>query len=346
MDKNFILLLVIIFLLIFRPVLKVIFCLLKPKKTGQKRTFHSCIAERFEEDNSGNQREPVKQSTNNSENAKKSNLEMQLLRKENENQMLFNQKEELEIKLQTINASLTEMKKVAVSHIRELEETKKELNDILSFARKADSLKDYAGKVYDCLDYYETILIDIGKDAKMADTETASILFSLLHHAMQKTTEISKWKHICSDIQDTGMVIQSKTLKNCFQSDEEAEHKKNFKIQCISKLKGFTNAVLILCKAIGHLSRFVEKGDVSYIESEYKNIFTTIKSKAKEVGIPEIADVELFSPLGNQEAIPDEVSFPYSAVKNLNKEDIVEIVSFGMKTELDEEISKSKVLIN
>ena len=155
---------------------------------------------------------------------------------------------------------------------------------------------------------------------------------------------MAKWKQICSDIKEKGIAIQNKDLKNCFQSDNDTERLNAFKTLCISKMKPFTNAVLILCEANSNLAKFVENTDVSSIENEFRNKITEIKSKAKSIGITGITEVKLFTPLGNNTAIEGKISLPYSSVTNLNKDIIIEIVEFGMKTEF-EELTKTKVFI-
>jgi len=271
-------------------------------------------------------------------------LEKNFEKVKNEKQTLSEQKANLENEKSAFQQKLQAKDKVVSDKLKEIEEHNKSNKELLEKVQKAEILKDYAGKVFDYIDFCENILKSANKKIYKTDVETEKIMLILLQQALQKTTEMAKWKQICNDIKEKGIAIQNKDLKNCFQSDKEAERLNAFKTLCISKMKPFTNAVLILCEANGNLSKFLESTDVSIIENEFNNKIREIKSKAKEIGITEIVEVKLFTHLGNNEAIDGTILFPYSVVKNLNKDVIIEIVEFGMKTEF-EELTKTKVLI-
>jgi len=271
-------------------------------------------------------------------------LEKNFEKVKNEKQALVKQKDNLENEKLDYQQKLLAKDKVVSDKLKEIEEHLKSNKEILEKVKKADILKDFASKVSDYIDFCENILRSTNEKISKTDVETAKIMSVLLQQALQNTTEMAKWKQICSDIKEKGIAIQNKVLINCFQSDKEIERLNAFKTLCISKMKPFTNAVLILCAANSNLSKFVENTDVSNIENEFENKITEIKSKAKEIGITEIDEVKLFTQLGNSTALGGKISFPYSAVINLNKDDITEIVEFGMKTEF-EELTKTKVLI-
>jgi hypothetical protein len=268
-----------------------------------------------------------------------------------DNETLSQQKSKLETEKSDLQEKLNAKETEVAEKLKEIEEQNKANGELLSKVKNADNLKDYAGKVVNYLGYFESILKNVSDTVAtptQTDTEIAKIMSVLFRQALQKTTEMSKWKQICKDIQENCIAIQNKELKNCFQSDKAEETLKAFKKMCISNLKSFTNAILILCKAYSNLSKFLENTDVSSIECEFKQRIEAIKSKAKEIGITEIADTELFINLDknkNTESEDEQVSYPYSAVKNLKKDDIVEIIQFGMKTEF-ENMTKTRLLIN
>lgn len=273
------------------------------------------------------------------------NLEKNFKNMKEEKQQLSDQKAILEKEKLKFQQNLESKDKEVAEKLKEIEENNKANKELLGKIERADILKDYAAKVTDYLDFIESILKSTNEIINKTDLEIAKIMSVLLQQAFQKTTGIAKWKQICSDLIEIGIATQNKDLKNCFQSDKEAERLNAFKKLYISKMKPFTNAVLILCEANSNLSKFLESTDVSSIENEFKNKITEIKSRAKEIGITEIVQVKLFTHLGNKEAIDGTITFPYSSVKNLNKDDITEIVEFGMKTEFEEQ-TKTKVLIN
>lgn len=262
-----------------------------------------------------------------------------------EKQKLSDQKVNLEKENLKSQQNLEAKDKVVADKLKEIEDKNKANKEILGKIERADILLDYAANVIDYLEFIESILKSTNEIINKTNLETAKIMSVLLQQAFQKTTLMAKWKQLCSDIIENGIAIQNKDLKNCFQSDKEPERLNAFKKLLISKMKPFTNAVLILCEANSNLSKFPESIDVLSIETEFKNKIAEIKNRAKVIGITEIVEVKLFTHLGNKEAIDGTISFPYSVVKNLNKDDITEIIEFGMKTEF-EELTKSKVLIN
>ncbi|MDR2971949.1 MAG: hypothetical protein LBU83_08485 [Bacteroidales bacterium] len=230
--------------------------------------------------------------------------------------------------------------------LKEIEEQNKANAVILEKVRKADILKEYAGKVVSYIDFGENIMKIANKKTDNADIEIAKIMSVLLQQTLLKTVDIEKWKQICNDIIDTDIVIQNKDLKNCFQSNNEIEQLNAFKKQSISKLKIFTNSILILCESYRNLSKFIENVDVVNIESEFRNMIAEINNNAKEIGITEISEVRIFTSIDSNNAgsVDGRPSLPYSIVKNLKQDDIVEIISYGMKTEF-EDMTKTKVLI-
>jgi hypothetical protein len=273
------------------------------------------------------------------------NLKNNFEKEKEENKKLSDQKANLEKEKLNFQQNLVAKDKVVADKLKEIEDKNKANKEILGKIERADILLDYAANVTDYLDFIESILKSTNEIINKTDPETAKIMSVLLQQAFQKTTLMAKWKQLCSDIIENGIAIQNKDLKNCFQSDKEPERLNAFKKLLISKMKPFTNAVLILCEANSNLSKFPESIDVLSIENEFKNKIAEIKNRAKVIGITEIVEVKLFTHLGNKEAIDGTISFPYSVVKNLNKDDITEIIEFGMKTEF-EELTKSKVLIN
>jgi len=246
-----------------------------------------------------------------------------------------------------------EEKSKAISEkIQSIERQSNTNKELLIKVRKAEHLKDYAEKVFVYLQFIESIVdtannycIEYGKK----NEDTAKVMLILLLQALEKTKTMAKWEQICGDIQEKEIVVLNSTLKNCFQSDRETEQLKAFKTKCISELKDYTNAILILCEAYSNLSMFSENsnGDASSLEDEFKNEIAEINNRAKTIGITEITDVKIFTKIDDNkgaEATYGQILFPYSIVKNLKKDDVAQIISFGMKTEFEDNISKTKVL--
>lgn len=262
-----------------------------------------------------------------------------------ENKSLSEQKTKLESEIKHCQQQLQEKNNEVSEKQNEIKKIKKSNDEFVEKAKKAEILKGYAEKVVNYLDFCEGIIRNSNEKIFNTDIETTKILSALLQQALQKTIEIAKWKQICSDIKEKGIAIQNKDLISCFESNQETVQLIAFKKLCVSKLKIYTNALLILCEACSNLSQYSDNATVTILENEYKNIIREIKIKAKEIGILEIPEVKLFSSLGGCIAIDGTISFPYSVVKNLRKDHIIEIIEFGMKTEF-EELTKTTVLIS
>jgi hypothetical protein len=272
---------------------------------------------------------------------------------ETEKQTLTTEKSDLETQLVAIQQELEAKNTEVANKLQEIETQNTANKELLEKVKKVEYLKDYAGKVYSYIAFIETI-IDNANDQCMdfdkKDVETAKIMSALLQQALLATSEMAKWKLICEDIKTNGVVVLNNVIKNCFQPDDETERLNAFKKKCISELKTYTNAVLILCESYGNLSKFVANAEVSSLENDFKQKQTRIINKAKETGIKEIAEVNMFTNIDidinkGAKAGSGEVTFPYLVVKDLNKDDIQQIIEFGMKTEF-EDVTETKVLMN
>ena len=263
---------------------------------------------------------------------------------ETKNKTLSNEKTKLE-------KDFANERKETSGKFRIIEEQNTANQELLTKIRKAEHFKEFAGKVSD---YLKFINITVKKaynqclEFSIRDEKTGKIMFILLHQTLTKIEAMPILKQICDDIQENGIVIMKDALKNCFQSDKDAEQIIAFKTKCINELKEYTNAILIFCESYGNLSGFVENSDVSSLEKEYKNMISEIKGKAKNCGIMEIEEIHIFTNIDKNEgaeAISEQISLPYTLVKSLNKDDIVQIISYGMKSEYGDKILKTKVLI-
>jgi len=277
---------------------------------------------------------------------------------EKEFEAIKKQKEQLETNNTTLSDEKTrlvkdlENKNKDVSEkLNEIEEKNKIINELLSKIRKAEHLKEYAGKVSEYLYFVEDILNTANNrciETRKNNEESAKIMSILLQQTLVKTKTMEKWKQLCEDIQEKNIVVLNNALKNCFQSDNEAEQVKAFKAKCIIELQIYTNATLILCETYRNLSKLTKNNNnVSTLENEFNGIFASIKNKVKDIGIMEIADVKIFTNIDKNkgtEASYGQITFPYSTIENLQKDDIAQIISFGMKTEFDD-MTKTKVLI-
>lgn len=254
------------------------------------------------------------------------------------------QLKDIQQKLQAVDNKLSENKP----------ETKPNANStqqLIDKVKNVDFLKDYAENVYKYLETLENIIKTANRKYKelRQHEKTANAIGCLLQNTCINMLDFGEWLKLAEEIKIYGIVIDNQDIKNCFQSNNNNERLKQFKILFSTPLKKYTNNLLILCEALRNLSKFNDNEiAVENLEKEFETQFNNIIKESKNVGIVEIYAVKLFTNLNvhkNTKSINGDISLPYLNVKNLNNEDIIEIVEFGMKTEFENKNSVTKVLI-
>lgn len=152
---------------------------------------------------------------------------------------------------------------------------------------------------------------------------------------------VGNWIQILQDIRDTG-VTNNQKIKNCFKQPTTAEDKKReFQRLLFSEvLVKYSSTILILAEAFRNISRFQLSSELG---DEIQNCFakhvSELVSKVKSTGlenkyVPLFKNFEEF--LGHTELANRERSLAYKGIVGIEKEAIVEIVSYGVKTAFEE----------
>jgi hypothetical protein len=136
-------------------------------------------------------------------------------------------------------------------------------------------------------------------------------------------------------------------LQNLLIPAKNEEKQENFQRILFSEvLVKYSSNVLILAEAFSNLSRFPLVTDsVIMIEYTFKTHFEEIINYAKSAGI-EIKQAHLFKNIDDFhdiEAISGHRKLPYAEIEGLRKDDIAEIVSYGVKTRFEN--TKTKIIL-
>jgi len=268
---------------------------------------------------------------------------------ENNETVLETQLEDFQQRLQAIENKLSENGQKTKSNQTQTTNNDKHLIDKV---KNVDFLKEYAENVCKYLETLDNIFKTAYKRYQELQQyeKTINAVGCLLQNACMTVLDLGKWMKLADEIKTYGIVINNQDIKNCFQSNNNYDRIKQFKILFSTPLKKYTNNLLILCEAMRNLSKF-NNGEVAVgnIEKEFETQFNIIIKEAKNVGILEIDVAKLFTNItlnnNNIESINGNVSLPYLKVNDLKTEEIVEIVEFGMKTEFEKSKSRIKVLI-
>jgi len=208
-----------------------------------------------------------------------------------------------------------------------------------------DFLKEYAGKVCDYLNFCQGTVyksaIKLYNDLQQPDK--AGILLLNFTTAI-KDLQTDKWLQILSEIREHGIIITSNQEIICsFEQPQNNEEKlREFKRFLFNEfIAKYSSSLLILTEAFRNLNRFgVSISDNQ--QAEFADFVRNIKNKAGSIEL-KIKYVPLFEKGTKDEHIHfikpagNNVSRAYlEVIKGLEKDDIAEIVSYGITTEFDD----------
>ena len=143
------------------------------------------------------------------------------------------------------------------------------------------------------------------------------------------------------DIIDTGATTNKQVIRRFAQLQNDNEKMKEFQRLLFTEvLTKYSSNILILAEAFKNLSRFQVATDLA---NDAQNTFgkhvSELVNKAKATAL-EIKYVPLFKNiedyLGQIELVDSEKSLAYKEVSGIEKNDIAEIVSYGVKTTFDD----------
>jgi hypothetical protein len=256
------------------------------------------------------------------------------------------------------------------SQLKEMQKTIQDLHNINSILPKyeellsyweplqsklalADCLKDSAGSMYDylvlCQKVEKTASSHFDK-LNSNDTNQSLLIACLLQKFRNSISDVSVeyWLQTLREIKDLGITADEQVIKILSKSTSESNKQKEFWNTLFNEiLFRYSSSVLILAESFRNLGRF-EKSVI--FAGETKRVFeehiADIENKAKTFDM-EVKYVPLFEKFDKYaakvESINKSKSFPYSEVQNLQRDDIAEIVEYGVKTEFKD--IKTQIII-
>lgn len=187
----------------------------------------------------------------------------------------------------------------------------------------------------DAFDYFNRI-----SQQNLHDAFAAGHLLMTFQNSVN-AIPVGNWMQIAQDIKDTGATTNKKLIRSFSQIQNEEERKREFQRLLYSEvLVKYSSSILILAEAFRNLGRFQVSSElVNDAQNTFSKHVLELVSKVKATGL-ENKYVALFKNfedfLGQAELVDREKSFAYKGITGLEKGAIVEIVSYGVKTNFEE----------
>ena len=285
----------------------------------------------------------------------------------NEINRLRNEKAELENKLKgfendkrNLDSTLKQLQADKLNLESNLQSANTEKNQIQTEIRNlkekviaVDFLKGYSDSVFSYLKFCQQVSTDAYNCFNKISQQNLKQGFAAGHLLMKFQTSVNpipvgNWLQTVQDIKDTGATTNKQLIRSFAQIQNDSEKQKEFQRLLFTEvLTKYSSNILILAEAFKNLSRFqVAPEYANEIQSTFSKHVTEILNKAKAAGL-EIKYVSLFNNfeeyLGQIESVDRERSLAYKEVSGLQKNEIAEINSYGVKTNFED--SKTYVIL-
>jgi hypothetical protein len=281
----------------------------------------------------------------------KSELKKQLTIKDSEINKLDQENSVLTDKITRLEAQIKgeDNNKVLLSEYKDLETR---YNSLLALNKKivpVDFLKNDAEALYIYLIYCKEVEGIAGKYFRTvkSDANASTKIACLLQKFRDSiwNLPVGDWLQILKDIQDTGISVNKEVIRIISQPEDNREKQREFRKTLLGEvIVSYSSNVLILAESFRNLTRFGIEADDA--ELDFGKYVAGIVSKAKTIDL-DIKYVPLFEKYDKYAARVESMnrsrSFPYSEVRDLQRDDIVEIISYGVKTEFDD--TKTQIII-
>lgn len=285
----------------------------------------------------------------------------------NEINRLRNEKTELENKLKgfendkrNLDSTLKQLQADKLNLESNLQSANTEKNQIQTEIRNlkekviaVDFLKGYSDSVFSYLKFCQQVSTDAYNCFNKISQQNLKQGFAAGHLLMKFQTSVNpipvgNWLQTVQDIKDTGATTNKQLIRSFAQIQNDSEKQKEFQRLLFTEvLTKYSSNILILAEAFKNLSRFqVAPEYANEIQTTFSKHVTEILNKAKAAGLA-IKYVSLFKNfeeyLGQIESVDRERSLAYKEVSGLQKNEIAEINSYGVKTNFED--SKTYVIL-
>jgi outer membrane murein-binding lipoprotein Lpp len=259
--------------------------------------------------------------------------------------------------IENLNAKLTQLNRDNEKTYQESITLKNELtqankrsqeyeNQYLKYSEKVilvDFLEPYAKIVSDYYNYCQCgyyKAIEFYKSINHSDSELVSLISQFLvkfySSIPEKTTH---WIGVTQEIKDRKATTNNDLIRSLKQIENNEEKSKEFKRLLIKEvLEKYTSSIFILSEELSKLSKFYD-GNASAVK-DFEQFFINFKlelhNKSKAVGL-DLNYVPLFENYEKYAAFTKSVnqacSLPYTNIKSISKDTVLEIISYGFENE-------------
>jgi hypothetical protein len=279
---------------------------------------------------------------------------------QNELNKLRNEKTELENKLRGLDSTLKQLqtdKSNLESNLQsaniEKNQIQTEIKNLKEKVISVDFLKGYSDSVFSYLKFCQQVSADAYNCFNKISHQNLKQAFAAGHLLMKFQTSVNSipignWLQTVQDIKDTGATTNKQLIRSFSQIQNDSEKQKEFQRLLFTEvLTKYSSNILILAEAFKNLTRFQVSPELANdIQNTFGKHVTEIVSKAKAAGL-EIKYVSLFKNfeeyLGQIESVDKERTLAYREVSGLQKNEIAEIDSYGVKTNFED--SKTYVIL-
>ena len=310
--------------------------------SGQLQQMESTLIREIQRINSGN--------NNQNEINKLRNEKTEL---ENKLKGLESDKRNLDTTLKQLQADKSTLENNLHSANTEKNQIQTEIINLKEKVIAVDFLKGYSESVFSYLKFCQQVSTDAYNCFNKISQQNLKQAFAAGHLLMRFQTSVNSipvgnWLQTVQDIKDTGATTNKQLIRSFAQIQNDSEKQKEFQRLLFTEvLTKYSSSVLILAEAFKNLSRFQVSPELATdIQNTFGRHVAEIVSKAKATGL-EIKYVSLFKNfeeyLGHIESVDKERSLAYKEVSGLNKNEIAEINSYGVKTNFED--SKTYVIL-
>lgn len=281
------------------------------------------------------------------------NNAIEITRLKSEKTELVNKLQEFDTKIKQLQSDKSNLESNLQSANVAKNEIQMEINNLKERVIAVDFLKGYSDSVFSYLNFCQQVTTDAYNCFNKVSQQNPKQAFVLGHLLMKFQTAansipVGNWLQTVQDIKDTGATTNKQLIRSFAQIQNDSEKQKEFQRLLFTEvLTKYSSNILILAEAFKNLSRFqVAPEFANEIQTTFSKHVTEILNKAKAAGL-EIKYVSLFKNfeeyLGQIESVDRERSLAYKEVSGLQKNEIAEINSYGVKNSFED--SKTYVIL-
>jgi hypothetical protein len=207
-----------------------------------------------------------------------------------------------------------------------------------------DFLESYSKITSDYYNYCQSgydKVIEHYKRLHHSDSELVSLIsLFLVKYISNIPPKTNHWIGVINEIKDSKATANIDLIRSLKQIQNNDEKIKEFKRLLLKEVfEKYSSAILILSEELSNLSKFTNDNSSVMIELEqfFKSFKSELHSKIKTIGldlnyVPLFVNYEEFAPY--LKSANQNCSFPYKRIRNISKDDVLEIINYGFGHEV------------